>query len=54
MAFDEQLAERVRKQLARQAGLSEKKMFGGLGFLINGNMSRLLSTRGEQRFLSRR
>jgi hypothetical protein len=39
MAFDEQLAERVRKQLARQAGLSEKKMFGGLGFLINGNMS---------------
>jgi TfoX/Sxy family transcriptional regulator of competence genes len=38
MAFDEQLADRVRKQLARQAGLSEKKMFGGLAFLINGNM----------------
>jgi TfoX/Sxy family transcriptional regulator of competence genes len=39
MAFDEQLASRVRKQLAGQAGLSEKKMFGGLAFLINGNMS---------------
>ena len=39
MAFDEQLAERVRKQLGRRAGLSEKKMFGGIGFLINGNVS---------------
>ncbi len=39
MAFDEQLANRVRKQLSRQAGLTEKKMFGGLAFLINGNMS---------------
>jgi len=39
MAFDESLAERVRKQLDRQAGLTEKKMFGGLAFLINGNMS---------------
>jgi len=39
MAFDERLADRVRKELTRQAGLSEKKMFGGLAFLINGNMS---------------
>jgi TfoX/Sxy family transcriptional regulator of competence genes len=39
MAFDEQLAGRVRKQLNSPAGLSEKKMFGGLAFLINGNMS---------------
>ena len=39
MAFDEQLADRVRKELTRQAGLTEKKMFGGLAFLINGNMS---------------
>jgi len=39
MAFDEQLATHVRKQLTGQAGLSEKKMFGGLAFLINGNMS---------------
>jgi TfoX/Sxy family transcriptional regulator of competence genes len=39
MAFDEQLATRVRGQLDRLAGLTEKKMFGGLAFLINGNMS---------------
>lgn len=39
MAFDEHLAERMRKQLRRRAGLIEKKMFGGLAFLINGNMS---------------
>ena len=38
MAFDERLAERVRKALKRP-GLIEKKMFGGLAFLINGNMS---------------
>jgi len=39
MAFDEQLANSVRKQLGRQEGLTERKMFGGLAFLINGNMS---------------
>ena len=39
MAFDEQLANRVRKQLGHEAALVEKKMFGGLAFLINGNMS---------------
>jgi len=39
MAFDEKLAERVRKQLGKPAGLVEKKMFGGLAFLIHGNMS---------------
>jgi TfoX/Sxy family transcriptional regulator of competence genes len=39
MPFDQQLADRLRKQLNRQAGLTEKKMFGGLAFLINGNMS---------------
>lgn len=38
MAFDEQLASAVRKELAAQPGLVEKKMFGGLAFLINGNM----------------
>lgn len=38
MAFDEQLAERVRGGLGAAAGLSEKKMFGGIGFLLNGNM----------------
>jgi TfoX/Sxy family transcriptional regulator of competence genes len=39
MAFDEQLANSVRKELSRKAGLTEKKMFGGLAFLIKGNMS---------------
>ena len=38
MAFDEGLAQRIRKHLARQKGLTEKKMFGGLAFLLNGNM----------------
>ncbi|PWT89227.1 MAG: RNA methyltransferase [Acidobacteria bacterium] len=39
MAFNEELANQVRKQVKGQAGLTEKKMFGGLAFLINGNMS---------------
>ena len=39
MAYDEQLAASVRKELGRRSGLSEKKMVGGLAFLINGNMS---------------
>jgi TfoX/Sxy family transcriptional regulator of competence genes len=39
VAFDEALAERVRKQIKGQRGLVEKKMFGGIGFLANGNMS---------------
>jgi TfoX/Sxy family transcriptional regulator of competence genes len=38
MAFDEGLAERVR-HLGAEPGLSERKMFGGLCFLLNGNMS---------------
>jgi len=38
MAFDNGLAERIRKQLGKRRGLSEKKMFGGLAFLLNGNM----------------
>jgi TfoX/Sxy family transcriptional regulator of competence genes len=39
MAYDEHLASEVRTQLRGQAGLIDKKMFGGLAFLINGNMS---------------
>jgi hypothetical protein len=38
MAFDEKLAERIRKRLVKREGLTEKKMFGGLAFLLNGNM----------------
>lgn len=38
VAFDEILAARIRKALARKKGIEEKKMFGGVGFLLNGNM----------------
>src|SRR3984893_10228144 len=38
MAFDETLADRIRQQLARRKNVEEKKMFGGVGFLLNGNM----------------
>lgn len=39
MAFDETVADRVRTALARRRGLAEKKMFGGLAFLVHGNMA---------------
>lgn len=38
MSFDEDLAGRVRLALGARKGLTEKKMFGGLAFLLNGNM----------------
>jgi TfoX/Sxy family transcriptional regulator of competence genes len=38
MAFSESLAARIRDALARKKGVEEKKMFGGLGFLLHGNM----------------
>lgn len=38
MAFAETLAARIRKGLARKKGIEERKMFGGVGFLLNGNM----------------
>jgi TfoX/Sxy family transcriptional regulator of competence genes len=39
MAYDEILAQRVRAELSQVPGLIEKKMFGGLGFLVDGNMA---------------
>ena len=39
MAYDEKLADRIRKRLGQRAGLTEKKMFGGIGFMLNGNMA---------------
>ena len=39
MAYDEGLAARIRALVARERGLSEQKMFGGLAFLIGGNMA---------------
>ena len=38
MAYDDELAERIRIVLNRRRGVTEKKMFGGLAFLLNGNM----------------
>ncbi len=38
MAYDELAAQRVRAALEARPGLSERKMFGGLAFLLNGNM----------------
>jgi TfoX/Sxy family transcriptional regulator of competence genes len=39
MPFDDKLAGRVRKILEKIDGLSEKKMFGGICFLVNGHMA---------------
>jgi TfoX/Sxy family transcriptional regulator of competence genes len=39
MAYDERLAERIRGQMASVQGFVEKRMFGGIGFLIHGNMA---------------
>jgi TfoX/Sxy family transcriptional regulator of competence genes len=38
VAYDEALADRVRRALGPRAGVSEKKMFGGLAFLLDGKM----------------
>ena len=46
MAYDEHLAERIRELLAGEAGVTEQKMFGGLGFLIGGNMAVGVSGQG--------
>ena len=46
MAYDEALAARVRTVLGDRDDVEEKRMFGGLAFLINGNMSVAVSGRG--------
>jgi TfoX/Sxy family transcriptional regulator of competence genes len=46
MAYDEELAERIRELVRGQRGLTEKKMFGGLAFLIGGNMAVAASGQG--------
>ena len=38
MAYDEELAQRVRRLLGPIENISERKMFGGLAFMLNGNM----------------
>jgi TfoX/Sxy family transcriptional regulator of competence genes len=39
MAYNEDLAQRVRSLIQKELGYSEKKMFGGIGFLLHGNMA---------------
>ena len=39
MAYDEGLAQRIREQLTAQTDFSEKKMFGGLAFMVRGHMA---------------
>ena len=39
MAYDDNLAARIRAQLISREGYDEKKMFGGIGFLLHGNMA---------------
>ena len=46
MAYDEDLANRIRELIAAEGDVTEKKMFGGLAFLIAGNMSVSASGQG--------
>ena len=46
MAYDEDLANRVRELFARERGLGEMRMFGGLAFLLDGNMAVAVSSKG--------
>ena len=51
MAYDEDLANRLREALGAEVGVVEKKMFGGLAFLIGGNLA--LSASGQGGLLLR-
>jgi TfoX/Sxy family transcriptional regulator of competence genes len=46
MAYDHELADRIRELVQHESGLTEKSMFGGLAFLINGNMAVSASGQG--------
>jgi TfoX N-terminal domain len=46
MAYDDELASRIRDVVRDEPGVSEKAMFGGLAFLINGNMAVSASSKG--------
>jgi hypothetical protein len=47
MAYDQELANRIRELLGAEPSLAEKAMFGGLAFLINGHMAVSASGRGR-------
>ena len=51
VAYDEELADRIRALMAKEHGLSEKKMFGGPAFLVGGNMA--IAACGQGGFLVR-
>lgn len=53
MAYDEGLAARVREVLAARRGVEEKKMFGGLCFLVGGHMCCGLTAKGNTAFMVR-
>ena len=46
MAYDEALAQRIRALVAGEPGVGERKMFGGLAFLVGGNMAVAASGQG--------
>ena len=46
MAYDEDLADRIRELMAAEPDVTEKRMFGGLAFLVGGNMSVAASSQG--------
>jgi TfoX/Sxy family transcriptional regulator of competence genes len=46
VAYDEALADRIRELIAAEPGVTEQKMFGGLGFMIGGNMAVAASGQG--------
>ena len=46
MAYDEELAERIRRLVGEEAGVTERRMFGGLAFLVGGNMAVAASGQG--------
>ena len=46
MAYDEDLADRLRELVSDEPNLSEQRMFGGLAFLVNGNMAVAASGQG--------
>jgi TfoX/Sxy family transcriptional regulator of competence genes len=46
VAYDEVLAERVREVVGAEPGMTEKRMFGGLGFLLYGNLAVSASSQG--------
>jgi TfoX/Sxy family transcriptional regulator of competence genes len=46
VAYDDMLAERVREVVGAEPGMTEKRMFGGLGFLLYGNLAVSASSQG--------